>query len=748
MAIAQQYQDRLDKIKKCVIESRMASEENNRRFVLFRKFLYESTMSQNDVAVNKDIDLPVIQFNITEPFVSRLMGEFSKQEPSVEVTADSASLEQIDPTQIKVIDGFFKHIIQESDKRNSMYEVQKDLYSGGFSYYKIKLEYSNPFSWDQMPSFGRVFDPTLCGHDPTAQLPDKSDGMYCFELYPLTKEEFERQYPNKKNDDISFYSKSNSGFQWSYKNGTKEIVILCEFYEKKIKRKQIVQVTKMPGTRLDWEKIPQFKKYIQAESQKGVTMFADDYKKFAKEWQELGIIAVVPAVMGKPRWTDLTTIVRYVFTENEVLEAEETDFNGLPIIYVPGNDVTLKDSTSGQSMAMSRPIVYNARDTQRLKNFSGQCLTNRFENMTNAQWIVAEETYPTQEDFQAAFTDPQKANIIMWRSYNPHNPMQPLPMPQLVPAQNISPEIMGCFVMCDQLMQMVMGSFDASLGINNNQLSGVAIQEGATQSNAVGMPYIVGHMNSLSTVFQVILDVLPKIWKTALTLPVTLPDGKKAYIPLNSENGIPITYASDMLKVHVKAGVNFEIQKQRALSVVKDLAGTLPAFGEMINAKGLPVIVDNLDIRGADQLRRMADDWTKQQEEAKNQPPPPNPEMMKIQLEAKKVAQGDRDLDLREQKQNLEAKLKAASIGVEQQAEDNKRMEIILDSGVKQQEVAEKKARLQTENFHRATELAIKAADAHEGHEHNLHKLQHEIVKTNKEHDLNAQNSDVPDKQP
>ena len=71
------------------------------------------------------------------------------------------------------------------------------------------------------------------------------------------------------------------------------------------------------------------------------------------------------------------------------------------------------------------------------------------------------------------------------------------------------PEIVQAFQGADSLMEQVLGSYDAALGINNNQLSGVAIVEGAYQSNAAAMPYIVGFMQGLQRAAQVYVRPAP-----------------------------------------------------------------------------------------------------------------------------------------------------------------------------------------------------------------------------------------------
>ena len=102
-----------------------------------------------------------------------------------------------------------------------------------------------------------------------------------------------------------------------------------------------------------------------------------------------------------------------------------------------------------------------------------------------------------------------KQEILLLKHYNAFQEGSqgtiPLPPPQEVGRVGAPPEIIQTFTSADATMQSILGSYDASLGINNNQLSGVAIVEGATQSNAAAMPYVVSFLQSLNQMHKSLL---------------------------------------------------------------------------------------------------------------------------------------------------------------------------------------------------------------------------------------------------
>src|ERR1700722_5670083 len=189
MDVAQKHQDQLERLKKKVEQSWEYFGENYARFNYFRKFVFQTSLSQDDISLLKFQKKPQLEFNVLEAFISRLRGEFSKQEPSIEVTAGDE--EPIDVNTINVVQGHVKHILCDANKDGCEYNVYTDTLSGGFSVIKVWTEYAHEKSFNQVIRMGRVYDPVMCGFDPMARLSHKGDGQYCFELFPKTKDEFQ-----------------------------------------------------------------------------------------------------------------------------------------------------------------------------------------------------------------------------------------------------------------------------------------------------------------------------------------------------------------------------------------------------------------------------------------------------------------------------------------------------------------------------------------------------------------------------
>lgn len=704
---AKAHQDRLGDLKEKVRNSHDYNKPNCDRFHDFKNFTFNSSMSDAERGLCNKLKKPTIESNIGEAYISRQRGEFSKQQPSIKVSArDDAPA---DPQLINIVEGHTRSILFEANNNSFEYEIYNDILGGGFSVMEVCTDYANERALNQIILLKRAFDPTLCGFDPLAQYSHKGDGEYCFKLYPKRAKEAKLEFPGIDLDSIQFV-KDSSGFNWSYATEREDVLLISDLYEKKKKKAEIVHLSD------------------------GQQLTKEEYEEFLEKFKKSGVMKQAPQIIGG-RDTELTTICRYRFIENKVLEYVETDFKFLPLIFVDGNSQLLRDTSEGAVRQMTRPYLYQTKGIQKLRNFALQTAANELENMTMQKWIAPKEGIP--KGYEDTYTNIQEASVVVHNAYDADG--RQLPPPREVTRTGTPPEVMGLLGMTDQMFQAMLGSYDAQLGINDNQLSGVAIVEAATQSNAAAMPYVVGFMQALNQAAQIIVDLLPKLYVTARTIPVTGLDGKKNYVKINQNGQRDFNYSASSLDVKVEAGVNFAIQKSRALQQIIALSQASQIFAQFINTEGLEVLLDNIEIRGVDQLKNMAkqfsDNLKKQQQQQMQQQQMQqqmqmqesqsknNPEMMKLQ-------QNQQELALRAQKQQHDASLETAKVGISQQDSDNERLRIMMEMKQSNSENLISLEKQQTEKARMATDFALEQAK----HEHAVNRdmldLHHKIITT------------------
>jgi len=711
MALAKRYADQLKRIKDKIEESHEDFRLNRDRYQKSFDFTFNTSISTDDKAVLIATKKPQIECNTVEAHISRLCGEYAKSEPSLNVT--SADDAQVDPQLTSFLDGHFRWMLYEANNDGFQYNTYREQLGGGFSAMEVCTDYESEKSFDQVLRFKKPDDVTFVGFDPLARKPHKGDGSFWFKLYPKTKEDFEAEYPDETIDEISF-TRGIGGFDWSYTTiKNQKILLMGEYFEKKKRKAKLIKLAN------------------------NNSMLEDEYEEFTAQWNEAiqrGLTLQQPPAIVATRKTEVTTVCRYVIIEDRVLEYEETDYPTLNGVFVDGNSVWLKGTSNGVSKQMTRPYGWHAQGVQRLKNFSMQSLANELENLIQHKVIMPIEGLPVQEEYREVYTNYQVPNVMMYNAYYDKKTEKPLPPPQLVVRPPIPPEILQTFQICDQAMQMVLGSYDTAMGINDNQLSGKAIIAGATQSNAAAMPYIVNNLQALNQLGQIVVDLIPKYYKTPRSLPVIDKQGNRSSVKVNTKGGVNLSYDSSKLHVRVEAGVNFAVQKQQSLQQITALSAAEQTFAQFINTMCLDVLVDNLEIRGADILKERAQTFMKmmqkQQAQAANQP---NPIAMKMQVEQQKN-------QIQAQDNQMDAAFRAQEIQNDRDANSNNTLEILLQAEAEKRKDVVQLARDQAEDMRSASladkDHSVKVHDQMLKHVDQMH--QHGMDKVNLLHDINT----------
>jgi hypothetical protein len=713
--------DELKEFKENIKRTYLYWRPNSERYYRFRKMIFDTTMSPEDIAVMEELQKPSIECNILESYISRPRGEFSKQEPSIEITAKPNK--NPSPRLIKFIEGHIRYLIESSNaKYATAFNIFTDLLTGGFSVAKITTDYENPMSFDRVIEFKKAFDATMCGFDPLAMTPSKYDGRFCFELFPKSKKEAEEMGINTTN--LAF-SKEMGGFNWSYKSEQEKIVLIAEYYHKKVKRKKIVKVAPIPTLNIPEQE-----------------MLASQYKQLIERWNQEGIIEQPPVIIEE-RMTEIPEIWQYLIVENEILKETKTDLTYFPLVYFDGNSAIIRDDTNGSSYQYTRPLVYNALGVQKLMNFSIQSLANELENLVQHKFMASKESIPDQ--YVDAWMNVQKPNTLIYNEFYENNVDARLTPPREIARPPIPQEIMGTISLCGQLSQQVLGNYDAALAkLPSNQTSGVAIQETISLSNDNVMPCIVNYMQSLTHCGYIFADRIPKCHPTPSTLPVIDASGQKAFIKVNEEQNamqgfgqqqqetINLYHSSTHLDICIKAGLNFKMQKSRTLQEITSLMQASPIFAEFMNAKALPQLVDNLEIRNQEELKELADQFMQEmqqrmQQAQQQQGQQGNPNQAREQLEMAKLQLAAQEMQQKDKQFDVSTHLKVAQMENERKTDDerltNERIKLLSDIKLEHENSQVQMHKASTERYAKNVDLAIKHLDSERKHQQSSESL-------------------------
>jgi hypothetical protein len=691
--LAQDHLSRLDELKKSVDNSYRCFRKNAERYSEFMRFVFDTALTNDDIQKLMTLKKPTIEFNIIEAIISRLLGEFAKHEPSIMVKAeDGVPLDRLSPEFFEMmhfIEAHIRHSIVDCETDGLQWKIYKDILGGGFSVVEIFTDYISHMSFDQKIVVSRVFDPTMTGFDPLARESHKGDGAYCYQLYPKTKAEFENEYGKKLTEGMKF-ARGIGPYEldWSYNQQDQDVVLVCEFYEKKKKKVKLLKLSN------------------------GHTVLKKHYENELLPLYEKAGFVEQPPIPVEERYTEIETIVRYRFCESQVLDYIETDYKYLPLVFIDGNSVDIRETTSGVAYQMTRPYAYHAKGIQQLKNFAGQTVGAEIENMVQHKFIVSVEAIP--EDYKDAYRNIQQADTLVYNQFYDDDPNIRLDAPREVQRTQTPPIVESIFMGSDRVTQAILGAYDSVLGVNEKDVSGVAISNGAIQSSAASTPYLMGYIKGLNRIAQVMLDLIPKYYVTPRSLPIMTQDGKRSYQLINKpddENSFDLRYQPHELNIRVMAGVNTSIQKQVAIDQIIKMMSASPLFAQFINTEGLETLLDNLEIRGIDEMKVKAAQFMKmlkEQQEQQSQQQDPMEQMVKAQMEVELAR-------IEQKKQEMEGNLaiKGAQVAIDQQKTEIQEALALNEIELSATKIEMEGERLASENARSAVESAIEVARHH-----------------------------------
>ena len=229
----------------------------------------------------------------------------------------------------EVFNGLVRHIEYMSDADVAYDTACENQVSYGEGYIRLLTEYSDEDTFDQDIKIGRVRNSFSVYMDPTIQDPCGADAQWCFITEDLTREDYQRMYPDAApiTTLMSLGVGDQSISQWLNEN----TVRIAEYFYYEIKRETL---NLYPGNQTAFDGTPEDK--------------------------------VLRMQFGKPlrsRESDRKRVKWCKINGYEILEEREWAGKCIPVVRVVGNEFEVEGRlyVSG--------LVRNAKDAQRMYNY-------------------------------------------------------------------------------------------------------------------------------------------------------------------------------------------------------------------------------------------------------------------------------------------------------------------------------------------------------------------------------------------
>ena len=474
----------------------------------------------------------------------------------------------------EVFDGVVRHIEYISDADVAYDTACENQVTFGEGYVRILTEYCDENTFDQDIKIGRVRNSFSVYMDPMIQDPCGSDAKWCFITEDLTKEEYERLYPDAApmSTLMSLGVGDQSLSQWLNEN----TVRIAEYFYIDYTR---ATLNLYPGNQTAFNGTPEDKQ--------------------------------MRSMYGKPlrsRQADRKQVKWCKINGYEILEERDWAGKYIPVVRVVGNEFEV------EGRVYLSGLVRNAKDAQRMYNYwvsqEAEMLAlapkapfigygGQFEGYEN-QWKTANTQNWPYLEVNPDVTDGQ-GNM--------------LPLPQRAQPPMASSGLLQAKLGASEDVKSTTGQYDASLGQVSNERSGRAILARQREGDTGTYHYVDNLARAVRYVTRQLVDLIPKIYDTQRIARIIGEDGESSMVKMNPMQAEPVKKVVDeqgvvidkiynpsvgKYDVVVITGPGYATKRQESLEAMAQLLQGNPQLWAVAG----DLFVKNMDWPGAQEMAK------------------------------------------------------------------------------------------------------------------------------------------------
>ena len=525
---------------------------------------------------------PCLTINKLPQHVKQVTNDQRQNRPAGKVIPvdDKADIEVAE-----ILDGMVRHIEYASDADVAYDTACENQVTFGEGYFRILTDYIDETSFEQDIKIGRIRNSFSVYMDPMIQDPCGADAEWCFITQELTKEEYEKQFPDATpcsglleqgvgDDSISAWINDNT-------------VRIAEYFYFETKNKKL---------------------YLYENGETAI-----EGSPQAKSADALNKAGIPGYKVLKERDTQVKQVKWCKTNGYEILE--EVDWAGkyIPVIRVVGNEFEI----DGQLYISG--LVRNAKDPQRMYNYWVSQEAEMLALAPKAPFIGYGGQFEGYEDKW------KTANINSWPYLEVNETASdaqgnPLPLPQRAMPPQASSGVLQAKMGASDDIKSTTGQYDASLGAAGNEKSGKAILAREKQTDTGTYHYVDNLSRAVRYGTRQIIDLIPKIYDTKRIARIIGIDGETDHITINPEQAEPVQEMKDVMTgqiigkiynpgvgrydVCVTTGPSYMTKRQEAMEAMQQLLQGNPQLWAVAG----DLFIKNMDWPGA---QEMADRFAK-----------------------------------------------------------------------------------------------------------------------------------------
>ena len=495
---------------------------------------------------------PCLTFDKLSASVDRVVGGQMAQMPSVKVRAAEEGDEDI----AEVYQGLIRQIDQRGIQ--AFKTAFKFAVKSGWGCLLVDHDYIDDVSLDQDIILREIKNPFSVLLDPIIQAQHVQEARFGFMFEDMERQEFSRLYPDAESyPGESDFTTTGNMDSWV----SEDFVRVADYFRITLEEKTLVQLS--DGRVLDLEEVQPVRDELNLQ---GITL-------------------------GKTRKVQKRKLERFKISGMEILEEVECVGRFIPLVPMFGKTSNINGKY------ITRGIVRKAKDAQRLYNYSRS--------------VAVEVTALTPK--QPYFVTPAmiKGHESKWKNMMVSNdPVLQFNFDQgqkpyrESPAQG-SPGLLQDAQFAAEDIKATTGIFDANIGQQGQETSGVAIGRRQFQGEMSNFEYQDQLIDSMELAGRIMIDMIPAVYDTERTIRIIGEDEREETVQVNktlmdAQTG---TFVKTMdlnvgnYDIKIASGPSFTTRKQETAEQLSSMIAQNPAMSQLVG----DILFQNHDLEGGDE---------------------------------------------------------------------------------------------------------------------------------------------------
>jgi len=511
---------------------------------------------------------PCLTINKMKTFVHQITNDQRQNRPSINISPVG---DKGDPETAKMLKGLIRQIERQCNA-DVAYDTGFDsAVSIGWGYWRIRTDYEDEDTFDQVIKIERIKNPFRVYLDPDSSEPDGSDAQWGFISDLIPKEEFKQKYP-----DAEDWPWEEGGIGDEYKLwSTTSHIRIAEYFCYENETRTLLALSS------------------------GHIGFEDELADSIKDE-----IKANPDLIVNEREVQCKKIKWYTLTAHQILDEEEWMGKWIPIVKVIGDEVDIEGKTTLAG------IIRDAKDAQRMYNFWVTSETELIALAPKAPWIMEEGQI---EGHEQRWKDANTKSLPYLLYKGTSLGGKPSPPPQRQQFAGPPAGVVQAKISAAQDMQATTGiRFDATLQERTYDESGKALRELKRVGDLGNFHYVDNLSRSLKHTGAILIDLILKVYDTPRVLTILREDGSEERVKIDPSLGTPHSQTQTPdgrlqrlynpklgdYGVAVTVGPNFATKRAEAADSMLMFMKAVPQSGPFIG----DLIAKNLDWPGAEEI--------------------------------------------------------------------------------------------------------------------------------------------------